>query len=199
MAGEMKSLLYARRNPYPLMLWLAIAGSGIIFLFISLVFFSRFGTGHTANLPLPYFFYLSTPLLVASSFSLAAANRQFKIEQYTRHRLLLLLTLILGLLFTLSQIAGWMQMFNQGFYLDSGSMGGAFIYLITGLHGLHVLGGVGALMWLVWNSFINSTYVANYLNGMNPFHKARVQLLTIYWHFVDVLWLFLMLLITLMH
>ncbi len=198
MAGEMKSLLYARRNPYPLMLWLAIAGSGIIFLFISLVFFSRFGTGNSANLPLPLFFYFSTPVLMASSVTLAVANKQFKIEQYKLHRILLLITLILGLIFTLSQLAGWTQMLKEGYYLDSGSMGGAFVYLITGLHGLHVLGGIGALIWLVWNSFANSTYVANYLNGMNPFHKARVQLLTIYWHFVDVLWLFLMLLISFM-
>lgn len=191
----MKSLLYARRNPYPLMLWLAISGSGILFLFISFVFLTRFGLRDDVPIPFPLAFYVSTPLLLLSSLTLVGAHRNFKTEQYPTHRRLLLATLVLGLCFTISQFVGWGQMFANGYVLGSGTMGGSFVYLVTGLHGLHVFGGLLALGFLVWNAFNNPTYVANFLNGMNPFHLARVQLLTIYWHFIDVLWVFLMLMI----
>ena len=192
--AQMKSLVYARRNPYILMMWLSIVGSSIVFIFITFIYYSRWADTSVAPLPIPGAFWVSTPALLLSSISLYQSQISFKNEDYSTHRLLLLITFCLGALFALMQGAGWYFLREKGIFVGAGQMGGTFVYLLSGLHGLHVMAGLGALGYLVWDSFRNRSYVESFLIGFNPFKQARMRLFVIYWHFVDAVWLAMFLL-----
>jgi cytochrome c oxidase subunit 3 len=96
----------------------------------------------------------------------------------------LTVTLVLGIVFLAGQLMAWRQLSEQGIYLSSNPHS-SFFYLLTGLHGLHLLGGVLALSWLAvrtWRSF-----------GVPA---ARfVEVTALYWHFMGVLWVYLLMLL----
>jgi cytochrome c oxidase subunit 3 len=89
----------------------------------------------------------------------------------------LLATLVLGLAFLAGQIGVFLQLANEGFYLNTGRQA-SFYYVLTGLHGLHILGGILALAWTAVRM-----------------KAAALDVTSIYWHFMDALWIFLLLVI----
>ncbi|CAN5377197.1 hypothetical protein BH09BAC1_BH09BAC1_17060 [soil metagenome] len=98
---------------------------------------------------------------------------------------------ILGVLFLIFQTIGWVEMYSQGMNLKA-NQGYSFLYIISGLHGLHVLGGLVAMGIGLFRSYRRLTEpVAELLFSVDPQHKTRIRLLATYWHFVDVLWVYL--------
>jgi cytochrome c oxidase subunit 3 len=68
---------------------------------------------------------------------------------------------------------------------------GAFVYLFSGLHFLHVLIGLLGLGWIWWDSYQSRTYVEGYIQSLNPQKMTRWKMVSIFWHFLDVLWIIL--------
>lgn len=91
-------------------------------------------------------------------------------------------TLVLGIAFIVMQIVGFNQMMQSGVTMRGGSGAGQFLYIIFGLHGIHVLGGVIALIVMFARAF--SSRSRNY----NP---VSIEIAGTYWHFVDLLWIYL--------
>jgi cytochrome c oxidase subunit 3 len=99
-----------------------------------------------------------------------------------RYRNLLTATTVLGIMFMLSQWTGFRQIWRTGITLH-GSGGGQFLYVIAGLHLAHVLGGVVALLAMLARALVSK---------VRSYNVVPVELMATYWHFVDLLWLYLL-------
>jgi cytochrome c oxidase subunit 3 len=141
---------------------------------------------------LPPILFLNTPLLLASSGTLELGRRRIAREaalgaaSAPRGIHWLFLTLGLGLLFVAGQVAAWRELAAQGLFLST-NPSSAFFYVLTALHALHLLGGVAAL-----------GYILVRLHGpaARP-SQAALGAASLYWHFMGVLWLYLLLVLAL--
>jgi cytochrome c oxidase subunit 3 len=106
-----------------------------------------------------------------------------QIKERSKGLVLLLATLFLGLAFVGGQYLAWRQLAAQGFYLAT-NPNSSFFYLLTGVHALHVLGGIAALAYLLTQLAARGSVRRNLVNGV-----------VIYWHFMAALWLFLLVVI----
>ena len=131
---------------------------------------------------IPRAFWYSTATILISSLTMQIALRSFKERDRIRYRNLLTVTAVLGIVFMLLQWAGFREIWRSGITFR-GSGGGQFLYVIAGLHVVHVLGGVIALLLMVARSY--GSKVRNY-------NVVPVELMATYWHFVDLLWLYLL-------
>jgi cytochrome c oxidase subunit III len=128
---------------------------------------------------LPPIIYINTLVLLASSATLERARDRLASGSHW-----LAITLGLGLLFVVGQILAWRNLAGQGLFLAT-SPSSAFFYVLTALHGLHLLGGVAALAYVLGR--------ARRVQGVAGAFDAAA----LYWHFMGVLWLYLLLLLTL--
>jgi cytochrome c oxidase subunit 3 len=137
---------------------------------------------------MPSFVYLSTGLIVLSSLTFSRARSALRHSEEAGYRLWVTVTLLLGMGFLASQLLAWRQLVGQGVYLASNPQS-SFFYVLTGLHALHLAGGIVALAYLF-------AYVRR---GPGAELEAKRRVLTdvvgIYWHFMDGLWVFLFLLL----
>ncbi|HEV2672076.1 MAG TPA: cytochrome c oxidase subunit 3 [Gemmatimonadales bacterium] len=128
------------------------------------------------HLRLPSLLYVNTVALLASSVTLELARRRLA-------AIALYATLLLGLLFVLGQVLAWRQLLLQQQSLASGPSS-AFFYVFTVLHALHVLGGLCGLVYVQRR------------RGAGVLSAATYKAAALYWHFMAVLWLYLLLLLT---
>lgn len=179
-----------RREPFNFMLWLGIFGIGLMFLTLSLTYIARIGNPNWHSFDLPRVFWLSTLLIVLSSWTLHQANLKIVQDEFLSYRIYLTATLLLGFGFVALQYNGWLVMQSRGILMDK-SLAGAFLYVISGLHVVHILGGLVFLL-IAWVEAIRyRKYVDSFIYSVNPPNQLRLRLTTKYWHFVDILWLIL--------
>ena len=176
----------SRNKIAPLKLALLIACGSIFMMFAALssAYIVRQSAGNWLEFPLPSLFYVSAGVLLASSLTLQLCYRAFVGERAIAYRALLATTLALGLIFVVVQFEAWQQMFSQGLYL-TGNPSPSFVYVLSGLHAAHVLGGVVALVVACIHGF-RLPVVAT------PRRRGRLQLTLTYWHFMDALWIYLL-------
>lgn len=137
---------------------------------------------------MPTFVYLSTGLIVLSSLTFMRAKASLKHSEEAGYKLWLTVTLLLGLGFLAAQVLAWRQLVAAGVYLASNPHS-SFFYVLTGLHGIHLIGGILALAYLHW-------YVRRATGPEADLkRRALTDVVGIYWHFMDVLWVFLFLLL----
>jgi len=170
-------------HPHKFALWVGIAGIVMMFGAFTSAYVIRRAAGNWLEFKLPDIFFLNTVVIVASSFTLHYAYTSFKKGREKLYKSLLLTTFALGIVFVVLQYQGWQAMNAIGatFTVNPSS---SFIYVISGLHAAHVLGGVAALIVALTHAFVL------------PFkptirRKQRFELVCHYWHFVDVLWVYL--------
>ena len=125
---------------------------------------------------------INTVILVSSSFVAYFAERYLHKENLWGFRALWLLTMAMGSYFVYGQYVEWS---NLPFGLTSGVFGGTF-YLLTGFHGLHVITGILLMSLMLYRSFLPNNYAKGYMG---------VTSVSLFWHFVDVIWIILYLLI----
>lgn len=188
--APLPEFLTRRREPYQFMLYLGLGGSALIFLMFAIFYAMRKGTPGWKGFDLPHLFWASTLLIVASSGTLHLAKRAFERDKFKAYRWLLALTLDLGILFAVTQFMGWRAMTGQGVVLNK-SISGALVYIVSGLHLLHVAGGIGFLAFLLVQALRRTTYVDSFIYSVNPPNQLRLKLMTQYWHYVDALWVLL--------
>ena len=132
---------------------------------------------------------VSTVLIVFSSLTMTLAQRSLRRGDERPYRRWLALTLVLGLAFLGSQLMAWRQLVAQGVYLATNPHS-SFFYVLTGLHGLHLAGGILGLSYLLVRA-VGAT------GGGEAGAKRRAvsQVVGVYWHFMDALWVFLFILL----
>jgi len=187
---DMTNRFEKRREPFTFMLYLAIIGSVLLFLAIMLVFITKEVNNSDIPVHIPKVFWVSTAIILASSYTLHLANQTLKNEKFKYYRLNISLTLLFGILFILLQLIGWKQLLSLGITM-SNNTGGMFIYVLSGLHIFHTLGGIVALGSANKDAFQRLNYVDSFVYSVNPPKQLKIKLISIYWHFIDILWLIL--------
>lgn len=160
----------------------------VAMLFATLTFMVKerwAGSDDWVSVALPHVLYLDTGILLASSVTIELA-RNALCEKGSRECVRWLgMTLLLGIAFLTGQIVAWRELVSQGLYLGS-NPGSFFVYLISGTHGVHLLGGIAAL-----------AFVAAFFPRWQakPQQEAAVDAVALYWHFMDALWVYLLVLL----
>lgn len=181
-----------RREPKRFMLWLCMASSVFIFTVLLATYMARKMGSDWRNVSLPTVFLASTGVIIASSLSLHIANSAFRHERFTQYRLYLGTTLFLGTLFVVLQVLGWRQLMLKGVYLQT-NPSGSFLFILSGLHLLHIVIGLIFLAIAFAEAMRRIPYVEAFVYSVNPPNMLKIKLFTLYWHFVDVLWLYVFL------
>ena len=163
---------------------IAIALVSILMFFMALAsafIVLRRGSEVWVTVHLPPILLANTVILLASSFTLETARRRLTFPDPPGFRKLWLLTTGLGILFVAGQLIAWRQLVAQGVYIAS-NQASSFFYIFTGAHALHLLGGVGVLLYV---SFRKS-------DQKNISLSTAAEIASYYWHFMDGLWIFLL-------
>lgn len=179
-------------HPHKLFLYLAILGSSLIFIFMITAYTtSKPDASHFENFTFPKAFIVSTFILMLSSFTISKVTQLYTEDNLKQLRNHLGFTFILGLGFTLSQYMGWKQLDNAGIYF-TGDASGAYLYVISGLHLVHLMAGLIFVGYLFFQSIqICKDPIKSLLMVTNPYDKLKLEMVTTYWHYMDFLWVVL--------
>jgi len=170
-----------------------MAGMSTLFIGLTIAFFyTRFKMGIDPIRP-PLIFLFNTLILLGSSYTISRAINSYKADNTERYILSLWMTLMLSFVFLIGQYFGWSEMLDQKVRLDSGT-GAAYLYLLSGVHFLHVIAGIPFLVQFIITSRKKMKEPVSVLVYFSdPAKKLRLRLLSMYWHFLDGLWIFLVL------
>lgn len=185
-------------HPYETLLYLGMLGSGLIFAFLVVAFvFSGIDQLAGTNHRMPVAFLISTFMLILSGYSATKMRLHYQEENIPKLESSLRNTFMLGVIFTILQFAGWKELTNMGINF-TGLPSGSFLYVLSGIHIFHLIGAmIFALILLVQLRKTQEDGIRKLILITNPFEKMRIRLFTVYWHFMDAIWLVLFLLFVL--
>ena len=143
-----------------------------------------------ADVRLPVWFWVSTGLIGLSSITMQWARRDLRMARLAPYRIGLWLTFWLGVLFLLTQLLGCRDLAAQGIYVV-GNPRGSMYFMFSGIHAVHLLGGLGGLFWLIRKAALVIDGEEQPLRK----HRAAARYTSLYWHFMGVLWVGLMVLL----
>jgi cytochrome c oxidase subunit 3 len=188
-----------KNHPYKTFLFFGLLGSTVVFLSISFLYLTTVAkSGEYKKFHLPKAFTISTLILLFSSFSISRTLKSFKEDSFNDLLKYLVITLGLAMFFCVSQFFGWKSLYDAGFFLST-KVGVSYLYIITGLHLLHVIAGICLLIYLSFAAYNRSLdMVDSLLFFSNKYQLIKLELACIFWHFIDFIWLclFLMFLFT---
>lgn len=169
-------------HPHKFTLWVAIASILMMFAGLTSAYIVKRNQANWFSFEIPLIFWYSTAVVLFSSVTMWQAEKNFKARQMLAYKNLLSATFVLGVVFVAMQIIGFIQLTNSGLTLQK-NVSISFLYIIVGLHALHVVGGIIALLVIFIKAF--SSKIRNY-------NAVPVEVMSTYWHFVDALWLYLL-------
>ena len=179
----------ANANRYRVGMWVALASISMLFTALSSAYIVRAGSSNDwVSIAMPKVLLLSTALILVSSVTLEVSRRNLKSAAFSGYGRWLLITMLLGLGFLAAQLLAWKQLARQGVYLISNPHS-SFFYLLTAVHAVHLIGGLLALIFL----WVRSRFTKEL--KVTPRGQAVADAVTIYWHFMDALWIYLFLLL----
>ncbi len=171
-------------NPKKFLVWCVIASITMMFAALTSAYIVRKSAGNWLEFEMPYLFFVSTAVILISSLTLHASYKSFLNNKPEQYRLLLLITFVLGIVFLITQYLGWQQLVSVDIHLNT-NPSASFLYIISGLHAAHIIGGVAALT-------VALTHAYRLEYKVTEKRKNRFEMVTSYWHFVDVLWIYLL-------
>jgi len=185
-----------RVHPQKFMLWVAMGSMSMAFAGLTSGYVVRMAQGNWRYYTLPSMFWYSSAVIIVSSITMHMGLKAFKSREMSKFKMLITTTLILGLLFGALQYAGFYQLYHHlqqvrinGQVLNeatpvrlNGNPSESFLFIIAGLHLLHLAGGIIALLIVFYRAF--RTRVKTY-------NATGLEIMAGYWHFVDILWLYL--------
>lgn len=172
-----------RVHPQKFAMWVACASLLMLFSGLTSAYIVRRAAGNWYEFPIPNAFFTSTIVILLSSMVLHASYLQFKKGNERNYKLFMLGGFILGIAFLLLQYKGWIDLKEMGVPLRT-NPSGDFVYVISWIHAAHVLGGIAALIVAMIHAFSLKFKVTEV-------RKHRFELTLTYWHFVDFLWIYL--------
>jgi cytochrome c oxidase subunit 3 len=168
-------------NPSKFVVWLLIVASVMLFASFTSAYIVRRGEGNWLLFDIPSLFAYSTIIVILSSASIQWAYRAAKRDELGQVKISLLVTLLLGISFCISQWLGWKELVANNVHFV-GNPSESFFYVISGVHLAHMLGGIIFLIIIIGKAF--------YLNV----HKKSILSLNLcvtYWHFLGAAWIYL--------
>ncbi len=190
MDASLKNNYGNKINPQLFGLWIAMGSIIMMFGAFTSAYIVRQAAGNWLEFRLPDLFIFSTVIILISSITLQVSYNAFKQKKELLYKLGLLISFLLGLTFLILQYKAWTELFGIGVDMKV-NPSSSFLYVITAVHALHIIGGIAALMVAITHAFTLPFFYSKQ-------RKMRFQLVLHYWHFVDLLWvyLFLFLLLT---
>lgn len=168
-------------------MWMALVAIVMLFAaFTSAMVVRKGGSSDWTALAIPRILYLNTMMLIASSVALEASRRELAAGMAGRFKMWLYAAALLGVAFIGGQLVAWRELASRGVYLST-NPSSSFFYLLTAAHGIHLLGGLIALFYLVWRAPLLAS-------GLKK--RVAVDVTAVYWHFMDGLWIYLLILLT---
>ena len=173
-----------KSHPYQFYLWGGLGSIVMMFAGLTSAYIVKKGQANWLDFDLPNIFVVSTVIILLSSFTMQMAVKKAKEQNENQYRGFIAVTAIFGVLFIVLQMQGFAQLEASNIALTGARSNSAasFLFVITGLHLLHVLGGVIALIWASLKAFSAKNNTNNDLS---------IKLISNYWPFVDILWVYL--------
>ena len=173
-----------RIHPHKFTLWVAMGSIIMMFAGLTSAYIVKKNQSSWLEFDLPVVFIYSTLVIIASSLTVHLAAKAFKAREMARYRTLITVTALLGVVFMALQVLGFMDLEGRNIALTGAKSNSAasFLLVITGLHMLHVLGGVIALLVM---------FIKAYVSSVKNYSSLSIELVGTYWHFVDILWIYL--------
>lgn len=182
-------------HPHKFALWVAMGSIAMMFAGLTSGYLVRQAQGNWRYFNMPVAFWISTAIILLSSFTIFAATRAFKQRQMPRYRSLMLLTILLGIAFMALQFYGFYELYTQkqpyrmnGIVTEAqvvrlnGNPSESFLLIIAGLHIAHIFGGVIAMLVVYFRTISKKVKIYN---------ATGLEIAGSYWHFVDILWIYL--------
>jgi len=188
------SRIQSSANRYRIGMWVALASILMMFTALTSAYIVRAGSSSDWQpLTMPRVLWLSSALIIISSGTLETARRKLKGELQSAHKRWLLVSAALGFAFLVSQLFAWRQLVQQGIYVSSNPHS-SFFYLLTATHGVHLIGGLLALLFMALRTRRGGENQLATAKG-----QAATDAVTLYWHFMDLLWIYLFVLLFFWH
>jgi cytochrome c oxidase subunit 3 len=165
---------------YRIAIWLAMVSITVLFLALTSAYI--FNRANNQPIVMPRVLWLSTALIITSSMTMEVARRALRRRLESRFKIWIGVTIALGLGFLAAQLLAWSQLIDSGFYVNKNFRSG-YAYIFTALHGVHLIGGLIALAYLLLRAQEKWTAVRR---------RVTVDVTALYWHFLDGLWVYLL-------
>ncbi len=170
-----------RIHPHKFTLWVGIGSIVMMFAGLTSAYIVKRNLANWITFDLPVIFWYSTAVIIVSSITIMLARNYFKQRAMFKYRQMLMATMFLGILFIAMQCIGFTQLWNNGITLTK-NVSFSFLYIIVGLHAVHVVAGAIALIVIFLKAFSSKTRM---------YSEIPIEMMNIYWHFVDFLWIYL--------
>ena len=168
-------------NPKKFAMWLFIGSVVMLFASLTSAYIVRQAEGNWLFFELPGILTISTVVILLSSATMQWAYWSARKDNLQMVKTLVLVTTVLGISFLVLQFYGWKDLVANQVYLV-GNPSGSFLYVITGLHGLHIISAIVFLLIVLIAAFRFKVHAKNLL---------QIEMCTTYWHFLGGLWLYL--------
>jgi cytochrome c oxidase subunit III len=180
--GQPQPERYPPPEGYRIAVRLALVSITMLFLALTSAYIFNRAKNHP--IIMPHALWVSTALIMTSSMTMELARRNLR-RREGRFRIWILATMLLGAGFLVAQLVAWRQLVAEGFYLNR-NFHSVYAYLFTGLHGVHLFGGLIALGYVTLRASEKWTTVRR---------RVSVDVTALYWHFLDGLWVYLLVLL----
>ena len=185
MATDIRIVEEAKRplsmHPKKFALWLFLVTVFMIFAALSSAYIVRQSDGNWLVFDLPDLFLVTTGIILLSSATMHWAYISVKKDNMEQAKVAVGITTVLGLTFLAGQILAWAELVKNSIHLV-GNPSGSFVYIISGLHGLHIIGGI---------IFLIVVFVSVFEVKIHSKNMLRIEMCVTYWHFLGGLWLYL--------
>ncbi|HNA41048.1 MAG TPA: cytochrome c oxidase subunit 3 [Saprospiraceae bacterium] len=181
-------------HPYRILLVLFIVGMTMLFLSLTAAYiYNRIVAPSMPPIKVPALFVFNTIVLLGSSLSLMRAKQSYRKDDTEAYKYNLLITIGLTVIFLLLQILAWKSLFEANISITHNNLA-SYLYMLSALHFLHVIGGLPFMLNFYFNALKNMKEpVSVLIYFSDPFKKLKLNILSLYWHFLDILWIYLVL------
>jgi cytochrome c oxidase subunit III len=182
-------------HPYSIMLYLVLAGLTMLFLALSGAYmYTRFTSPDAIPIKVPIIFLFNTLVLMASSWALRKAKLFYQNDDTEGYQKALWATFLLTVLFMVLQFVGWKDLKTENLEAFKNHTLHQYVRAISVLHFFHIIGGLPFFIIFLYTAYTRMKEPVSVLVYFSdPIKQLRLRLLTLYWFFLDYLWLFLML------
>jgi cytochrome c oxidase subunit III len=187
-SGDLRAVAEPSGSPTRTGIWVALSAIAMSFAALTSALYVREGAATDwHHIVLPSILWFNTLALVASSITLEVARH--RVAAFMRGEasdrsvptMWLNATMLLGLIFVAGQYLAWLKLRSQGLYLPT-NPNSSFFYLFTGVHAVHVLGGLGGL----------TRVMVKFRSTNHPLRRSTLDATSYYWHFMGTLWIYLL-------
>jgi cytochrome c oxidase subunit 3 len=188
MRAEIKIVEEARKplsmNPKKFAMWLFIASVVMLFGAWTSAYIVKRGEPGWSSFELPAQFWINSVVILLSSGSMIWSQYSVRRDNFEMAKVGVSITLILGVAFLTGQWFGWQKMIEMNYYFTGmgSNTSSSFIYVLTGFHGLHIVGGLVYLVIIL---------ISVFRQKVNSKNMSPIEMCSTYWHFLGVLWLYL--------